>query len=404
MESFPHFTQPLLLILLPNIINNFMFLYEKMEDKKMIFTVDKAQFEKAITPVSFIAQSKAAESTLSGIYIEAKDSQLLLYCYDIEKGIRTSVEANVEKEGKIIADTQIVPIIHSLPQGEITITVDDNYIIKITAGDADFQILGRSAETYPAMPEIQGFSNFSISRKQLKNIINKTIFAVSNDDTKPILKGSLFEIANGNMTVCAIDGFRISVRSEKSKTDNGELCVKFIMPGKAQQNLLRLLDDSDEEVTCELANKHIIFVIDNMYILIRLLEGDFPIYTKYLPQHEVTAVVDKASLISSLERVALINDRLKASAKLQFINDKLKISCETDNGKINDILPVYMEGDPIEVNFNQNYLIDALKACEDEKVFLKISGHGKGLVIVARDEDEKEDKFYLQLVMPVRSR
>lgn len=404
MESFPHFTQPLLLILLPNIINNFMFLYEKMEDKKMIFTVDKAQFEKAITPVSLIAQSKAAESTLSGIYIEAKDSQLLLYCYDIEKGIRTSVEANVEKEGKIIADTQIVPIIHSLPQGEITITVDDNYIIKITAGDADFQILGRSAETYPAMPEIQGFSNFSISRKQLKNIINKTIFAVSNDDTKPILKGSLFEIANGNMTVCAIDGFRISVRSEKSKTDNGELCVKFIMPGKAQQNLLRLLDDSDEEVTCELANKHIIFVIDNMYILIRLLEGDFPIYTKYLPQHEVTAVVDKASLISSLERVALINDRLKASAKLQFINDKLKISCETDNGKINDILPVYMEGDPIEVNFNQNYLIDALKACEDEKVFLKISGHGKGLVIVARDEDEKEDKFYLQLVMPVRSR
>lgn len=370
----------------------------------MIFTVDKAQFEKAITPVSLIAQSKAAESTLSGIYIEAKDSQLLLYCYDIEKGIRTSVEANVEKEGRIIADTQIVPIIHSLPQGEITISVDHNFIIKITAGDADFQILGRSADTYPAMPEIQGFSNFSISRKQLRNIINKTIFAVSNDDTKPILKGSLFEIANGNMTVCAIDGFRISVRSEKSKTDNGELCVKFIMPGKAQQNLLRLLDDSDEDVVCELANKHIIFVIDNMYVLIRLLEGDFPIYTKYLPQHEVTAVVDKASLISSLERVALINDRLKASAKLQFVNDKLKISCETDNGKINDILPVYMEGDPIEVNFNQNYLIDALKACEDEKVFLKISGHGKGLVIVARDEDEKEDRFYLQLVMPVRSR
>lgn len=404
MESFPHFAQPLLLILLPNIINNFMFLYEKMEDTKMIFTVDKAQFEKAITPVSLIAQSKAAESTLSGIYIEAKESQILLYCYDIEKGIRTSVEANVEKEGKIIADTQIVPIIHSLPQGEITISVDDNFIIKITAGDADFQILGRSADTYPAMPEIQGFSNFSISRKQLRNIINKTIFAVSNDDTKPILKGSLFEIANGNMTVCAIDGFRISVRSEKSKTDNGELCVKFIMPGKAQQNLLRLLDDSNEDVVCELANKHIIFVIDNMYVLIRLLEGDFPIYTKYLPQHEVTAVVDKASLISSLERVALINDRLKASAKLQFVNDKLKISCETDNGKINDILPVYMEGDPIEVNFNQNYLIDALKACEDEKVFLKISGHGKGLVIVARDEDEKEDRFYLQLVMPVRSR
>ena len=108
----------------------------------MIFTVDKSQFEKAITPVSVVAQNKAAESTASGIYIEAKDGQLVLYCYDIEKGIKTTVDANVEKEGKIIADLQIVPIIHSLPEGDVVIETDDNYIIRITSGDADFQILG----------------------------------------------------------------------------------------------------------------------------------------------------------------------------------------------------------------------------------------------------------------------
>jgi len=370
----------------------------------MIFTVDKYQFEKAITPVSVVAQNKAAESAASGIYIEAKGNELILYCYDIEKGIKTTVEANIEKEGKIIADLQIVPIIHSLPEGEINIETDDNYIIKITAGDADFQILGRSADSYPELPDIKGFSNFTILRKQLRAIIAKTMFAVSSDDSKPILKGSLFEINGGNLTVCAIDGFRISVRTEKSTADKSDLNVSFIMPGKAQQNLLRIIDDSDDEVVCELANKHIVFQVDNLYILIRLLEGEFPQYKKYIPPYEVSAVVEKNALISSLERVALINDKLKASAKLNFINDQLKISCETDKGKINDLIPIYMEGNPIEVNFNQNYLIEALRACDDEKVVMRIASGGKGLVIIAREEDEKEDSYYLQLVMPVRSR
>ena len=370
----------------------------------MIFTVDKSEFEKAVTPVSVIAQSKAAESGLGGIYIEASGDSLILYCYDIEKGIRTTVSAEIQEEGKIIADTQIVPIIHSLPEGEVNISIDDNFIIKITAGEADFQILGRSADSYPVMPEIKGFSNFTISRKQLRGIITKTIFAVSNDDTKPILKGSLFEISGGVLTVSAIDGFRVSVRTEKSTCDKSDLNVSFIMPGKAQQNLMRLIDGDEGDVTCELANKHMIFTIDNLYVLIRLLEGDFPMYKKYLPEYEATAVVDRSNLIQCLERVALINDKLKASAKLNFVNDQLKISCETEKGKINDLIPVYMEGDPIEVNFNQNYLIDALRACDDDKVLLKIAGHGKGLVIVAREEDEKEDCSYLQLVMPVRSR
>ncbi len=370
----------------------------------MIFTVDKSSLEKAVTPVSIIAQSKAAESTAGGIFFEAKNDTLTLYCYDIEKGIKITIDAEIEKEGKIIADTQIVPIIHSLPEGDVTITVDDNNIIKISSGDADFQILGRNAEAYPAMPEVKGYSNFTLSRKQLRSMINKTIFAVSSDDTKPILKGSLFNVSGDEITISAIDGFRVAMRNEKSKSENENLNISFIIPGRAQQNLLRLMDDSDEDITVELSNKHIIFILGNLFILIRLLEGDFPDYNKYVPVPDTTAVVDRLSLISSLERVALINDKLKASAKLYFGNDQLKISCETDKGKISDLLPVYMEGEPIEVNFNQNYLIDALKACDNDKVMMRIAAKGRGLVIVPREEDRKDEAGYLQLVMPVRSR
>ena len=370
----------------------------------MIFTVDKSAFEKAITPVSIIAQSKAAESNYSGIFIQAKDDCLTLYCYDIEKGIKTTVNADVEKEGKIIADPQIVPIIHSLPEGEVRIEVDDNYIMKITSGEADFQILGKSGDTYPNMPEVKGFSTFKISKKQFKAMINKTIFAVSSDDTKPVLKGSLFNVTSDKISISAIDGFRVAVRSEKSKSENPELNIRFIMPGKAQQNIMRLMDDSDEDIVCELSNKHLIITMDSLFMLFRLLEGDFPDYKKYLPEYQSVAVVDRASLISCLERVALINDKLKASAKLQFSADKLKISCETDKGKINDLITCSLEGEDMEINFNQNYLIDALKACDDDLVVLRLANRGKGMVIIPRDEDVKEDVSYLQLVMPVRSR
>lgn len=370
----------------------------------MIFTVDKSAFEKAVTPVSIIASSKAAESSMGGIFLEAKGNILTLYCYDIEKGIKTTVEADIEKEGRIIADTQIVPIIHSLPEGDVRIEVDDNFIMKITSGDADFQILGRSGDSYPAMPEVKGYSGFKLSRKQFRQMITKTIFAVSSDDTKPILKGSLFNVSASKISISAIDGFRVAVREEKSVSENPELNIRFIMPGRAQQNLLRLMDDSDEDIMCELSNKHIIFMMNNLFILIRLLEGDFPDYTKYVPEYDTTAVVDRVSLIASLERVALINDKLRASARLNFSNDQLRISCETEKGKISDLIPVYMNGDAIEVNFNQNYLIDALKACDDDMVEMRIASRGKGLVIVPRGEDKKEDAGYLQLVMPVRSR
>ena len=363
----------------------------------MIFTVDKSAFEKAVTPVSIIAQSKAAESGYSGIFMEAKGDILTLYCYDIEKGIKTTLNADVEKEGKIIADSQLVPIIHSLPEGEVKIEVDDNFIMKITSGEADFQILG-------SMPEIKGFSTFKLSKKQFRSMINKTLFAVSSDETKPILKGSLFNVSSEKISVNAIDGFRVAVREEKSKSENPELNIRFIMPGRAQQNILRLMDDSDQDIVCELSNKHLIINMDGLFMLFRLLEGDFPDYKKYLPEYQSVATVDRASLIACLERVSLINDKLKASAKLNFEGDRLKISCETDSGKINDLIPCELNGENIEINFNQNYLIDALKACDDDLVVLRLANRGKGMVIIPRDEDVKDDTSYLHLVMPVRSR
>lgn len=372
----------------------------------MKFTVNKTDFEKAITPVSIIAQSKTAESTLNGIYLKAENGELVIYCYDIEKGIKTTLEATVAKEGCIIADPQIVPIVRSMPEGDIEFSADEKFTITLSCGDATFQILGRDGSTYPIMPDIKGFSSFSVTKKQVKNLINKTFFSVCKDDSNPILKGSLFEIRNNTLTVSAIDGFRLAVRREKSAVDCPDVDLSFIMPSRAEQNLLRIMEDSDGEIAFELGNKHIILHMDNLYIMIRLLEGEFPKYERFIPEYTTTAEVARDALITSLERVSLVNEKMHSSAKLIFDNDTLKISCETESGKVNDLLSVHMEGEPKEILFNQNFLIDALRACDNEKVLLRIADGGRGMVIKACDKDEEEntDSYYLYLVMPIRGR
>jgi len=370
----------------------------------MKFTVNKSDFEKAITPVSIIAQSKTAESALHGIYIEATEGTVILYCYDIEKGIRTTVDAFVAGNGSIIADAQIVQIIHSMPDGEITFSTDDNYIITLTSGEAVFQIMGKDSKSYPTMPEVKGHTEFALTKKQMKNIIGKTIFSACKEDANPVLKGSFFEISNNMLTVSAIDGFRCAVRKEKNSVDSPDLSLSFILPGKAQQSILRIMDDSDEQVRLELGAKHLVIVMDGLLMIFRLIDGDFPKYEKYIPEYNTTAVINRDRLITSLERVAIINDKMKSSARLCFENDTLRLSCETENGKINDVISVRMEGEPKEILFNQTFLLEALRCCENENVELRLAENGRGTVITSTKEDYTDDSSYIYLIMPVRGR
>ena len=372
----------------------------------MKFSLDKETFENALAPISVIAQSKASDSKLSGIYLETVGNELTLYCYDMEKGIKITVDANVESEGSVVADTQIVQIVHAMPQGDVTVDVNENLIVTLSCCDAEFQLSGKDGSDYPKIPELKGHTPFVLQKKQLKNVISKTMFAICRDDSKPVLKGSFFEIKDNILTVSAIDGFRIAVRKEKSAADNTDVDISFIIPGRVQQSLLRILNDGDDDIQMELGSKHIIMKIDEMHFVIRLIEGEFPKYERYIPQYSTTSIVDRNALIDSLERIAIVNDKLKGSAKLSFKERMLRLSCQTDEGKVNDMLPVVTEGSDIDVLYNQNYLLEALRACDNDSVYLRIAEGGRGTVICATPHDakENEDSEYLYLVMPIRSR
>lgn len=348
--------------------------------------------------------AKNTDPLLEGIFLEAKEDTLTMCTYDLEKGIRSRIPVEIEEEGSIIVDAQkLIAIIHSLPDGDVTMKNDNSFLLNITAGDADFQILGTDGRNYPNLPNVKGDINFTLPQKKLRKVISETLFAVSNDDTRPVYTGSLFEIDGSKMTVVALNGNRLAVGIQNGMTEDESLKLRFIIPGKAQNSILRILNDSEEPVSVEMARKHIIFTFDNIYFISRLLDGDFMDYAKKIPPvFQTVAVVNKARLIEGIERAALIIDeKNKNSVKLIFKDNTLFVNCITEMGKVNDFFEIGLSGEALEIGFNHKYILEALRASEDDTLKMQLTG-SIGPCVIVPDKRKNEDSDYLHLVLPVK--
>lgn len=372
----------------------------------MKFTADKKLLEKSITPVCFGVAPKNTDPLLEGIYIEAKGGILTMCSYDREKGIRTTLEVDVEKEGKIVVDAQkTAAIIHSLPDGPVTVEADENLILKIITDEADFQISGKDATNYPGLPDVHGDLDYTLQQNKLRAMINKTLFAVSQDESKPIYTGSLFEIKGSSLRITALDGFRVSMRCEEGLTERDDLDLRFIMPGKAQNDLLRLISDNDRPISVNMARKHIIFTFDNIYFITRLLDGEFLDYKKKIPpQNVVTARVSTARFIDSIERAALIIDeRIKSSIRLNFDGGVVNISVATMLGKFKDEFTYEeIESGIMEIGFNHKILLDALRAINEEYITVGLSHNLSPMIITPDNKSEGDPERFFYMVLPVR--
>lgn len=372
----------------------------------MKFTADKKTLERSIAPVCLGVAPKNTDPLLEGIYLEAKDGYVTLCSYDREKGIRTTLEAEVEKDGSIVIDAQKTSaIIHSLPDGPVTIESDENLILKIITDEADFQISGKDAANYPGLPDVHGDLNYTLQQDKLRSMINRTLFAVSQDDSKPVYTGSLFEINGSSLKITALDGFRISARREEGLTEREDLDLRFVMPGKAQNDLLRLTADNDRTVSVNMARKHIIFTFDNIYFITRLLDGEFLDYRKKIPQQKlVEARVNTARFIDSIERAALIIDeRIKSSIRLQLGGGGMRVSVATMLGKFKDEFSYEPEIDgELEIGFNHKIMLDALRAVGEEYINISLSHNLGPLVITPDKRSEGDPERFLYLVLPVQ--
>ena len=345
--------------------------------------------------------SKSPIPALEGLLVEA-GAALKITGYDLKKGIYTIVDADVQQPGSIVVAARLLgEMLRRLPDGMVTISSDENDNINIKCGRSEFNIMGISAEDYPEMPVVDGLNNISLPQKILKSMINQTIFAVSDNDIRPIYTGTLFDVEENMLTLVSVDGYRLAKRCEKTEGAAMENC-SFVVPGSALSDIERICSDSDEDIKISVGAKHISFSMGNTVVVSRRLEGEFLNYKKSIPENfKYTVEVERAEFMSVIDRVALIiNDKNSSPVRISFNDGSIDCLCVTPIGKAEDVCVCEGNGEGLEIGFNDRYLMDALKASGKEKLLVCFNTASSPCIIRAADGSDA----FTYMILPVRLR
>jgi DNA polymerase-3 subunit beta len=363
----------------------------------MIFTCEKQKILEGISIVQKAITGKSTMPILEGIYIKTNESTLTLIGSDTDVSIQTSVEAQIIEAGSIVIDAKIFgEIIRKLPNSTIKIETIENQLIKITCEKSVFDVVYMNTNEFPALPQVNENLKISVQQNILKNMIKGTSFAIAQDETRPILQGILFEVRNKNLNLVALDGYRLAIKSEFLDTD---IDVEVVIPGKTLNEVSKILEDTEEIVDITFTDNHILFNLEKTKIISRLLEGKFINYNSLLPQeHKLFVNINRQELQNAIERASLMaKDGNTNLIKLDFQQDNLVITSNSQLGKVREEISIKLQGEGIQIAFNSRYLIDVLKNVEDNEVVMKMTSGISPCVI-----EEKDNENARYLVLPVR--
>ena len=363
------------------------------------FSCEKALLQLAVNTASRTVATKSSIPALEGLLLEGTDV-LTLSGYNTQTGIRTSFEAQIREEGRIVLNAKLFgDIIRKMPDDVIVFAADENLSVHLTCGDASFEILGLSADDYPEMPEVESEYALTLQQGTLKAMINQTSFAVSTNENRPIHTGSLFEVEMGGVTVVSVDGFRLALRREPLDRAEGG-AFKFVAPGSALNEVEKICEDSDEKVTIIQGKRHLLFEAGATQLICRRLEGDFLDYKNAIPRNNpIRLTVDTKTMLGSLDRVSVvISEKLKSPVRCVFENGRVLLSAKTGAGEAKDICPLDGDGNGLEIGFNNRYLMDALRYAPADSVTLELNTSISPAVLVPADGEES----FLYMVLPVR--
>ena len=342
---------------------------------------------------------KSAISAIEGILCKAGDG-LSLTGYNMETAITYLIEAEVSDMGQCVLPARLFgDIIRRLPEGPVTVVVDDNYKVSIRAGYASFTISAESADEYPTLPDVGDGRSIRIPQTAMKELISGTIFAVSENQGRPIHTGVKFEVEEDRVSAIAVDGFRLARRTYHTQEPTGRQ-LSFVVPAPGLKELEKILSDGDNQVAFTLGTRHILFQVGQATLICRLLEGEFLDWRKVVPTNcPIRLCAHVSDLASSIERVGLIvSEKYKSPVRCIFGNQQVLLRTNTTIGAAEDQCSLAGDGKELEIGFNVRYLADALRAIPSEEVILELTN---GLSpIVMTPADEKLDFSYM--VLPVR--
>ena len=365
----------------------------------MRFSCEKALLQAAVNTASRAVSSKSSIPALEGLLLQA-GTALTISGYNMQTGIRTTVDADIQEEGATVVNARLLgDIIRRLSDDVVLFSLEGKGAsVKLTCADAFFEVPALNPQDFPELPAVDDEFSFTIEQRLLKDMIGQTLFAVSTNEARPVHTGSLFEVGDG-LTIVSVDGFRLALRHEKVLGVDGG-AFRFVAPGAALSEVEKICGDTDDAAEVTLGNRHLLFEVGGTQLICRRLEGEFLDYKNAIPRkNPIALTVDTKRMIESIDRVSVvISEKLKSPVKCQFAYNKVTFSARTGNGESSDICPVEGDGDGLEIGFNNRYLSEALRYAPADTVKMELNTGISPAIIVPTEGEEN----FLYMVLPVR--
>ena len=364
---------------------------------------EKDNILKALNSVTKAVASKTTMPILEGILIQTNDNEVKFTTYDLEIGIEYVTNCEVKEQGATVVNAiMFSEIIRRLPDAEIKITLDEKNLLVIECEGSLYKLATMNPEEFPELPQISIENSIEMEQNSLKDMIRKTIFAVSTEENRPIFTGCLFEIKNNKLNVVAVDGFRLAWKSKFLQNKINDFSA--VIPGRTLNEINKIILDSYDTIKIGVAKNQALFEMENCKIVTRLLDGEFLNYSSVIPENWETRIrVDRSSLQNCFERISLISSssiekEKKYPVKVNVDIGKVTISCTNQTGDAKEEMYVTTEGKNLEAGFNPKYFLDALRAIDDQEVFVDFGSSISPCII--RPVEEGGD--YIYMVLPIR--
>ncbi len=360
---------------------------------------EKSKLLEGIQTVQNVVSQRATLPILSHILMEAEKNKLQLTATDLEVGIRCSVEADVREEGSItVPGRTISDIVREVPEEKIEIFAEKGNAMTVSCGKSVFKIMGLPKEEFPKLPEAGGEESFRMSQKAIKELIKKTSFAISRDETRYALSGILFQMKKGEISAVATDGRRLA-KLKRQRGKDGKIQKDMILPAKAVGEINRIMEDIEDEVKVSIGKNEVTFQFNNIIFLARFVKGKFPEYENVIPKtHEIRLCLDREEFLSAVRRVSLLASEKSNSVKLNLYPKKMVLTASTPElGEASEEMAVSYDGEEEVMAFNPSYLMDFLRNETCGEVYFDIVNPVSPAMLRPKD-----DENYLYVLMPIK--
>jgi DNA polymerase-3 subunit beta len=373
------------------------------EHQAMEFSVTKSALLDELSTTQGVVERKTTIPILSNLLVEAKGSQLTITATDLELSIRTSCEAKIKKEGAgTIPAKKLLELVRLLPEGEIKVKLLENHWVEIVSDKKKYKLVGMAKENFPALP-VMPHTLVKIPAAILENLIGKTKFAISMEESRYTLNGGLLILKPDTLAMVATDGHRLALAETDHKLAglNGE--VKVLVPKKAMDEVEKLSGGAAEDAQIEFAKdeSHLFFQVGHRLLISRILTGQFPNYEAVLPRdNNKSVVIERAELSDAVRRVSQLADQRSHAVKLAVSSEGIEISASSpEYGEAKESIEKEFKGEPIAIGFNSSYMLDFLGAAADGPISIELKDEqSAGQMRPLADESYR----YRYIIMPMR--